>query len=84
MKVKHGDGPTKYGPGVEVKLKAAEVYDAIMAYLVARGVSVSGPHTVTVNGERIQGGKVYIDPSGFVIRKGKKISGRGKNAHDDD
>lgn len=76
MKVKRGEGRTEYGPGVSIELTGNEVATAIHAYLVARRVHVDGPRTVTVNGELCEAGKVYVDPSGFVIHKGKKISGR--------
>lgn len=78
MKIKYGKGKTKYGPGVEINLSGSEVALAIDAYLVAHGVHVSGARTVTVNGELCDSGQVYVDPSGFVIAEGKKLSGRGK------
>jgi hypothetical protein len=77
MIVKHGNGTTEYGPGVDIELTGAEVATAIDAYLVAHGIHVSGPRTVTVNGELCESGRVYVDPSGFVIADGKKVSGRG-------
>lgn len=77
MKVRHGKGTTKYGPGVQIDLTGDEVAIAIDAYLVARRVHVSGPRTITVNGELCDRGQIYVDPAGFVIRKGEKISGRG-------
>ena len=77
MKVKHGSGTTQYGPGVEINLSGAEVATAICAYLVARNIHVSGPRTITVNGRLCEFGRVYVDPSGFVIRKGEKIDGSG-------
>lgn len=77
MKVKHGKGTTKHGPGVDIELKGEEVASAIMAYLVARGVHISGPQTIWVNGELINKATIYVDPSGFVIKKGKMFSGRG-------
>lgn len=77
MKVKHGTGKTEYGPGVEITLTGSEVAIAIDAYLVAHGVYVNGPCTVRVNDEMCQSGMIYVDPSGFVIHKGEKISGRG-------
>lgn len=77
MKVRRGDGRTVYGPGVAIELTGAEVATAIDAYLVAHGVHVSGPRTVTVNGELCEEGQVYVDPSGFVIHDGKQTSGRG-------
>jgi hypothetical protein len=78
MIVNYGNGKTKYGPGVDIKLTGDEVAAAIDAYLVAYGVHVSGPRTITINGELCDTGRVYIDPSGFVISEGEKFSGRGK------
>lgn len=78
MKIKFGKGTTKYGPGVEISLSGDEVAIAIDAYLVAHDIFVFGPRTITINGELCKIGEVYIDPSGFVIKNGKKISGRGK------
>ena len=78
MKIDYGKGKTEYGPGVEIKLSGNEIARAISAYLVARGVYVNGPRTITVNGELCDYGRVYVDPSGFVInKKGEKLSGRG-------
>ena len=77
MKVKYGSGTTQYGPGVEINLTGAEVATAIAAYLVARNIHVRGPRTITVNGCLCDFGRIYVDPSGFVIHKGKKIDGRG-------
>lgn len=78
MRIGYGKGPTKYGPGVDIKLTGDEVATAIDAYLVALGVHVDGPRTITVNGELCQVGRVYVDPVGFVITpKGQKFAGRG-------
>jgi len=81
VKVGYGGGRTKYGPGVSIELTGDEVATAIDAWLVAHGVHVSGPRTITVNGELCEAGHVYVDPSGFVVYDGKRISGRGANAH---
>jgi len=78
MKIQHGAGKTEYGPGVSIELSGNEVANAIGAWLVAHNVYVSGPRTITVNGDLCKVGEVYVDPSGFVIAKGKKVSGRGK------
>lgn len=78
MKVKYGQGKTEYGPGVEVCLTGDEVAIAIDAYLVAHDCIVSGPRTITVNGDLCEEGEVYVDPNGFVIYKGKKLDGKGK------
>lgn len=77
MRVKHGEGRTQHGPGVSIELTGNEVAIAIDEFLVARGVRVDGPRTVTVNGELCDYGRVYVDPSGFVSADGKKLSGRG-------
>lgn len=77
MEVKYGEGPTKYGPGVSIELTGNEVAVAIDAWLVAQGVRVSGPRTITVNGELCDRGHVYVDPCGQVVAQGEKFSGRG-------
>lgn len=77
MIVKQGEGRTEYGPGVSIELTGDEVARAIDAWLVALGVHVSGPRTITVNGELCKFGNVYVDPSGFVIADDVKISGQG-------
>lgn len=74
--VKIGSGTTEYGPGVEVALTGGEVATAIGAFLVAHGIHVSGPRTITVNGKLCEAGSIYVDPSGFVIADGRKFSGR--------
>lgn len=78
MKVKKGKGKTEYGRGVDIKLTGDEVAHAIDTYLLAHGIIVRGSRTITVNGELCEMGRVYIDPSGFVIHKGKKIDGSEK------
>jgi len=78
MKVKHGNGQTEYGPGVEINLTGNEVATAIDAYLVSHGVYVDGARTVTVNGELCEVGRVYVDPAGCVVTNGQRYTGRGK------
>ena len=78
MIVKHGNGTSQYGPGVSIELTGDEVATAIDAYLVAHGIHVDGPRTVKVNGALCKTGRVYVDPSGFVIANGEKLSGRGE------
>ena len=77
MNVKYGNGVTEHGPGVQIDLSGNDVAVAITAYLIAHGICIFGPRTITVNGELCQGGSVYVDPSGFVMRDGEKFSGRG-------
>ena len=62
--------PTQWGTAVSVILTGDDVATAIMAYLVAKGVHVNGPRTVSVNGELCEYGEVLVDPSGFLIRNG--------------
>jgi hypothetical protein len=77
MQIKHGKGTTEYGPGVDIVLTGNDVASAISAYLVAHDIHINGPRTITVNKELCECGNVYVNPSGYVINEGKKISGRG-------
>jgi hypothetical protein len=77
MEIKYGEGNTEYGPGVSIELTGDEVAVAICAYLAAHEVYYQGPRTVTVNGELCQSGRVYVDPSGFVVAEGVRFDGRG-------
>lgn len=78
MNVKPGSGQTEYGPGISIELSGDEVAQAIASYLVAHDIHVSGPRTITVNGDLCSAGEVYVDPSGFVIAQGRKYSGAGE------
>ena len=78
MKIKHGEGKTEYGPGIDIILTGDEIATAIWAFLVSHGVYIDGARTTRVNGQLCESGRIYVDPCGFVIVKGKKISGRGK------
>lgn len=77
MKIGFGKGTTKFGPGVQIDLDGNEIARAIDAYMVARGVVIRGARTISINGELIEAGEIYVDPSGFVITKGKKFDGLG-------
>jgi len=68
----------KKGLGVNIHLSGDEVATAIHAYLVSHNIYVRGPRTVTVNGQLCEVGKVYVDPSGQVIAKGKEINPKTK------
>ncbi len=76
MTVDYGKGNTTYGPGVEILLTGDEVATAIDAYLVAHRIHVNGPRTITVNGDFCGKGRIYVDPSGFVIAGGVKFDGK--------
>lgn len=79
MEIKFGSGKTKYGPGVEINLTPDEVAHAICTYMFALGVITNGPRTVTIGGELCQPGRVYVDPSGFVMTPdGKRMEGCGR------
>ena len=77
MKIGYGCGPSTDGPGVCIKLTGDEVAIAIDAWLVAQGVHVGGPRTVTVNGDLCKAGEVYVDPSGRVHHGEQSWNGRG-------
>jgi hypothetical protein len=77
MNVKYGNGKTEYGPGVQIDLDENEIAIAIDAYLVAHNIRIIGARTIKVNDELIESGKIYVDPSGYVIKDGNQYSGRG-------
>ena len=79
MDVRYSNGPTQYGPGVDICLDSNELATAIDAYLVSHGIHVSGPRSILLNGTicREFDVCVYVDPSGFVISDGEKFDGRG-------
>ena len=78
MKVDYGNGTTQYGTGVLIELTGTEVATAISAYLVAHNIHIQGPRTITVNGELIEEGSIYIDPSGYAVVDGIRMSGSNK------
>lgn len=77
MDVRFGNGPTQYGPGVNIELTGDEVANAIETWLVAHNVHVGGARTITVNGDLCEAGRVYVDPGAFVMVDGKRWNGRG-------
>ncbi len=77
MKVSYGNGKTKFGPGILIELDGDEVATAISNYLKANSVDVTGPRTITVNGDMCEEGQVYVDPSGQVVYDGNIFSGHG-------
>ena len=77
MKIQYGKGGIQFGPGVDIYLTNQEVATAIEAYLVAHRIDITGARSTTVNENALKGGRVYVDPSGHVIARGRKISGRG-------
>lgn len=80
MQVNYGRGATRFGPGVSIELTGDEVATAIDAWLVAHGVCVRGPRSVTVNGESCRVGLVYVDPSGTVVAGDERFFGRGPDS----
>lgn len=75
MRIHHGSSKSEHGPGVAIELTGDEVALAIDAWLIANGVLVNGPRTVTVNGDLCERGRVFVDPSGFVYHSGIVING---------
>lgn len=65
--------------GIYIDISMDEIAIAIDAYLVAHGIVVRGPRTISIEGlslsqyERVH---IYVDPSGFVIdADGNKFNG---------
>jgi hypothetical protein len=71
---------TPHGTAVKIELSGNDVAVAIDAWLVARRVIVVGPRTIRVNGELCSHGEVYVDPSGYVLRKGAMIAASSAKA----
>jgi hypothetical protein len=65
---------TQYGTAVKIQLSGNDVATAIDAWLVAQGVTVVGPRTISVNSELCREGRVFVDPSGYVVKKGRKVT----------
>lgn len=77
MKIKLGNGKSILGPGIDIEMSGNDVVLAITAYLIAHNIRIDGARTITVNNELCKYARVRVDPSGFVIRNGKKINGKG-------
>jgi hypothetical protein len=77
MNIQIGNGKTEFGPGVQIDLTGDEIATAVYAFLMSHNVIISGAATIRVNGELIENGEMYVDPSGYVIADGTKYSGRG-------
>lgn len=77
MKIQHGKGRTQYGPGVDIRLTGNEVAQAILDYIEAQGINVTGPRTVMIDGELCPPARVYVDPSGHVTFGESVWNGRG-------
>ena len=77
MEIDYGKEQTQDGPGVSIKLTGHEVAMAIDAWLLAHGVHVRGPRTVTVNGDLCKTGEVFVDQTGRVNHGEQSWNGRG-------
>jgi len=77
IEISFGEGTTKYGTGVQIDISAQDVWLAILAYLTAHDVHITGAMTLTVNGQRIEHCGIYIDPSGRVVANGIGWNGKG-------
>lgn len=74
--IQPGKGTSQYGTGIDINLTGDQLATAITAYLHAHNIHINGSRTVSVNGQLCKHANVYVDPSGFVIKKGKKYNGR--------
>jgi hypothetical protein len=73
------EGPTT---GTSIRLTGGEVCLAIEAWLVAHGVRIQGPRTITVNRNLCKSGHIYVDPSGYVIVPAEHSACPEKGDHD--
>ena len=76
MKVKKGKGTSEFGTGIKIELTGDELAHAIDMFLYYKKVYVDGARTIRVNGERCDSASIYVDPSGSLMKKGVRISGR--------
>ena len=70
-------------PAVAIELTGDEVAMAIDVYLHAQGVIIRGPRTIQVNGALCESGRVYVDPSGFVIHEGERLGDNSTRSNQD-
>ena len=77
LEVRYGEGTSEFGPGVAIEFPGDDVAVAIIEWLASQGVTITGPRTVRVNGDRCRIGRVYVDPSGGVVADGQQFPGRG-------
>jgi hypothetical protein len=78
MKIKYGNGKTKYGPGVSIKLSGDELAEAVDLYLYAKNVYVLGPRTIRYKEKLLEDDcHVYVDPAGKVVTRRKEWLGQG-------
>lgn len=83
MKISHSlkGLSTRYGPGIDITLDGNEIAEAIDQYLAARGVTVKGARTTSINEiiARDVVARIYVDPSGSVgTPDGSLVQGDGK------
>jgi hypothetical protein len=68
MNIKYGNTQSKRGHSIIIELDGAEVAEAIDAWIIGRGVYVSGERAVTVNGEICHTGQIYIfSPASLAV-----------------
>lgn len=70
MKIIQGEDIAPDATGIMVKLTGDEVAIAIDNYLADQGITVHGPRTVRINGNKCLNGEVYVDPNGHITVKG--------------
>jgi hypothetical protein len=79
----HAHWLSKYGPGVVLSLDNNALACAVDLFLASQGFVVSGPRTICYYdrigrafGPQVDA-EVHVDPSGFVIARGKRWDGQG-------
>lgn len=76
--ITHGQGETKYGPGVDIKLTGKELVLAITTYLTAHDIHIAGARTFSVNGSQMcRDATVHVDPAGSVYAPDGTYRGSG-------
>lgn len=78
ISIKFGNKETKDGSGVRIELSGNAIAKAINKWLADQNIYIYGPRTMTVNGDLCDFGHIYVDPPGWIVSNGEKISGEGK------
>jgi len=82
VSIEHGPLGGTSGPGVVLSLDNNALACAVDLFLASQGFVVMGPRTVHIavsamTTEPQVKVEVYVDPSGFVIARGKRWDGQG-------
>lgn len=62
--------------GAYIELSGSELTAAVLLYAASQGAKIRGSTTVVVNGAQGRGALILVDPAGYVILDGEKVSGQ--------